>query len=118
MYLISAEGYKNAKVDFLKIRKTDKITVSMKNLHNGLGVKNMSDLVLKEIYRKYERKSLTKNETKKYKMTERGIFENYANLSENELNKKDNKKVYVRNDVITSVIIHCRGEKTRRKSNR
>ena len=51
-------------------------------------------------------------------MTERGIFENYDNLSENELNKKDNKKVYVRNDVITSVIIHCRGEKTRRKSNR
>ena len=33
MYLISAEGYKNAEVDFLKIRKTDKIWVSIKNVH-------------------------------------------------------------------------------------
>ena len=46
IYLISAERYKNTE----KIRKTDKIWVSMKNVHNGLGVKNMSDLVLKEIY--------------------------------------------------------------------
>ena len=46
IYLISAERYKNAE----KIRKADKIWVSMKNVHNGLGVKNMSDLVLKEIY--------------------------------------------------------------------
>ena len=46
IYLISAERYKNAE----KIRKIDKIWVSMKNVHNGLGVKNMSDLVLKEIY--------------------------------------------------------------------
>ena len=46
IYLISAERYKNAE----KIRKTDKIWVSMKNAHNGLGVKNMSDLVLKEMY--------------------------------------------------------------------
>ena len=43
----------------------------MKNVHDSLGVKNMSYLVLKKIYSKYERKNLTKNETKKYKMTER-----------------------------------------------
>ena len=46
----------------------------MKNVHDGLGVKNMSDLVLKEIYDKYERKNLTDNEIKKYKMTEREFF--------------------------------------------
>ena len=50
MYLISAEGYKNAGVNFLKIRKTDEIWVSMKDSGSGLGVKNISDLVLKEIY--------------------------------------------------------------------
>ena len=49
MYLISAEGYKKAKVNFLKIRKTDKILVSMKNLRNGLSVKNKSHLVLKKL---------------------------------------------------------------------
>ena len=31
----------------------------MKDVHNGLGAKNMSDLALKEIYGKYERKNLT-----------------------------------------------------------
>ena len=49
MYLISAEGYKNASVHCLKISKTDKIWVSMKDSGSGLGVKNTSDLVLKEI---------------------------------------------------------------------
>ena len=58
MDLISAERYKNAEVDFLKRRIADEIWVSMKNVHDGLGVKNMSDLVLKEIYGKYERKIL------------------------------------------------------------
>ena len=88
----------------------------MKNVHDGLGVKNMSNLVLKEIYGKYGRKNLTRNETKKYKMTEREMFVKYDNLSENELNEKDNKKVYVRNYVITSVIAEV--QKKRRKKNR
>ena len=39
--------------------------------YDGLGVKTMSDLVLREINGKYERKNATKNETKKYKVTER-----------------------------------------------
>ena len=46
----------------------------MKNVHHGLGVKDMSDLVLKEIYGKYERKHFTDNKIKKYKMTEREIY--------------------------------------------
>ena len=50
MYVITAEGYKNAGVDCLKIGKTDERQVSMKNVGAGLGVKNIFDLVLKEIY--------------------------------------------------------------------
>ena len=56
MNLISAEGYKNAKVHFLKIRKTDELWVSMKDVGNGLGVKNIFDLALKEIYDIYGKK--------------------------------------------------------------
>ena len=56
MYLISAEGYKNAGVYRLKIRKTDEIWESMKDSGEGLGVKNISDLVLKEIYGIYGKK--------------------------------------------------------------
>ena len=50
MYLISAEGYKNAGVHFLKVKKTDEILSSMKDVGRGMGVKSISDLVLKEIY--------------------------------------------------------------------
>ena len=59
MFLISVERYRNAEVDFLKIRKkTDEIWVSMKYVHDDSDSKNLSDLVLKKIYDKYERKNL------------------------------------------------------------
>ena len=66
IYLISAEGYKNAGVHILIIRKTGKIWVSMKNVHNSLGVKNISDLVLKEIYGIYKTKNLTNKQIQKW----------------------------------------------------
>ena len=52
----------------------------MKNLHNGLGVKNISYLVLKEICSIYKTKNLTNKQIEEYKMTEREIFEKYDNL--------------------------------------
>ena len=61
MYLISAKGYKNAKVDFLTITTISKIWVNMKDVGSGMGVKNISDLVLKEIYGICETKILQKN---------------------------------------------------------
>ena len=39
MYLISAEGYENANVDFLTIKITSEIWVSMKDVGSGMGVK-------------------------------------------------------------------------------
>ena len=56
-------------------------------------------------------KKLTKEEIKDYKMTEREIYEKFENLSKNELNTKSNKNVYVKNNVMTNIIKHCRGEK-------
>ena len=118
MYLISAQGYTNAKVHHLRIRKTGELWISIKDIGDGLGVKNISDLVLKEIYGIYEKK-LTKEEIKNYKMTEREIFENFDNLSNDELNTKSSKFVYVKNNVMTNIIKYCRGEKKKRnKSNR
>ena len=43
MYDISAEGYINAGVGFLKLQRTDEIWPSMKDIGSGLGVKNISD---------------------------------------------------------------------------
>ena len=42
-------------------------------------------------------------------MTEREIFEKYANLRDNELNEKSNKNVYVKNGVVTTGIKRCKG---------
>ena len=61
MYLISTEGYKNEKVDFFTITTTSEIWVSMKDVGSGMGVKNISELVLKEIYGICETKNPTKN---------------------------------------------------------
>ena len=79
MNLISAEGCKNAGIHCLKIRKTDELRVGMKKVAVGLGVKSISDLVLKEICGIYEKKELTKAETKCYKVTERESYEKYDN---------------------------------------
>ena len=50
MYLISAEGYINEAVHYLRAQKTGEIWPSIKDVGSGVGVKNMSDLVLKEIH--------------------------------------------------------------------
>ena len=65
MYLISAEGYKNADIHFLRVRKTGEIWVSMKNVHTGLVLKNIFDLVLKKIHGICETKNNTKEQIKK-----------------------------------------------------
>ena len=49
----------------------------MKGVKDGLGVKNMSDLVLKEIYSAHGKKNLTKEGIKCYKMTEREFFKTF-----------------------------------------
>ena len=104
MYLISAKEYNNANVKFLTIKGTSEIWVNMKNFRSGLGVKSISDLVLKEIYGICETKNLTKEQVNEYKMTKREIYKKFDNLSEKKLNTKNNKKVYVRNDVMTTII--------------
>ena len=74
MYLISVEGYKNANVEFLTIKMTSKIWVNMKDFWTSIGVKNTSDLVLKEIYGISETRNSTKEQVNEYKMTKREIY--------------------------------------------
>ena len=116
MYLISAEGCKNAKVGFLTIKTTGKIWVNVKDVGSGMGVKNISDSVLKEIYGICETKNPSKEQVNEYKMTKREIYKKFTNLSEKELSTQNNKNPYIRNDVMTTIIKQCSGEKKRCKS--
>ena len=95
MSLISAKGYKNAGVSYLIIKKSGELWVGIKDVGDGLGVKNISDLVLKETDGAYGKKKLTKEEIRCYKMTEREIFKKFVKISEDRLNTKSNKKVFV-----------------------
>ena len=83
----------------------------MKDVKDGVGAKNISDLVLKEIYDIYDKRKLTKEEIKCFKMTEREIYKKFTNLNEDELNIKSNKSVYVKNNIMTNIIRNCKGEK-------
>ena len=42
----------------------------------------------------------------------------YDNLTEDELNTEINKNIYTKNDLMTTVIKRCSGEKKRQKENR
>ena len=75
----------------------------MKDVGSGRGFKNIFNLVLKEIYGIFETKSLSKEQVNEYKMTERQIYKKFTNLSQEKLNTINNKKTYVKNDVMTTI---------------
>ena len=85
----------------------------MKDVKSGISIKNISDLVLKELRGVLKTKSPTKEQISEYKITGRELYEKFDNLSEEELNAKSNKIVYIRNDVMTTIIKRCRGKKKR-----
>ena len=68
MYLISAEGYKNAEDETKTVRKTGEIWVSMKDVRSGMGVKNIPDYVLKESRGVLKQKFLQKRRLAKVKV--------------------------------------------------
>ena len=53
--------------------------VSMRDVGNGLGVINISDLVLKKIYGICETKNPAKEQVNEYKMTEGEFYKNFVN---------------------------------------
>ena len=113
LYLISKEVYKNAKVYQLVIQRTGEIWASIKDVGSGMGFKNISDLGLKGIHGILKTKNPTKEQINEYKMTEREIYKKFCNLSEEKLNTKSNKNVYMKNIVMTAIIKRCRSKKKR-----
>ena len=59
-----------------------------------------------------ETKNPKKEQVNEYTMKKREIYKKFTNLSKQELNTKNNKNPYVRNDVMTIIIKQCRGYKT------
>ena len=58
-----------------------------------------------------KQKILQKNKFMNKKWQKKQIYKNLTNLSQEKLKTIDNKKNYVKNDVMTTIIKCCRGEK-------
>ena len=80
----------------------------MKDVLNGLGLKNISDKIENTMKGIFESKNLTKEQKKQYVR------------SRNEINKnlKGKKSKYCRNDIAEKVIKNCRGVKGNNKLNK
>ena len=49
-------------------------------------------------------KKILQKKVNEYKMKKRKIYKKFINLSDEELNTKNNKKTYARNDAMTTII--------------
>ena len=85
----------------------------MKDVGDWLGVKNVSDLVLKKIFGIYEKKNQQKKKLNVLKWLKEKFIKSFTNLYEDELNIKSNKSFYVKNNIMTNIIRNCKGEKRR-----
>ena len=64
------------------------------------------------------KKNPSKEQVNEHKMTKKQIYRKFTNLSQEKLNAINNKETYVKNDVMTTIIKRCIGEKKKRhKSN-
>ena len=73
---ISVEKYTNAKVCTIKVSSKKIFWVRMYDVQEGIGVKNMSDLVRKEIRSIFRTKNPTKDQIRKYKRREKELDHN------------------------------------------
>ena len=75
--------------------------MKIKDVENGLGNKNISDLLIKERQGIFETKKLTKEQKIKYVRSKFKIIKNFG----------DEKGKYARNDIMEKIIKNCRGVK-------
>ena len=102
---IRVEKYPNAKVCTIKVSSKKIFWVRMYDVQEGIGVKNMSDLVRKEIRGIFRSKNPIKDQIKKYKRREKELDHNSTATF-----------VYVRSDLMSNIIKKCIGEKKEAKT--
>ena len=100
MSFITAKWYENAKLETITVGNKELFWVKMNNIKSGLGIKNISDLVRKEILSRYDTENPTIEQIKKYKRSEAEIDtkNNYAS----------NVTKYVRSNIMERIIKNCK----------
>ena len=95
MVVITVQAYVEARVHTIKVENKKLFGVKMIDVQKGLGLKNMPDLVKKEICSIFETKNSTKEQKKKYIRTESEITKKPAD---------DSKYKYARSDIMEKII--------------
>ena len=70
MVVITVEDYSNVKVHTITVKNKELFWVKMIDVPRGLDVRNISDLLTKEIQCKFETKKLTKEQKNIYKRSQ------------------------------------------------
>ena len=102
MAVITVEKCKNAKVNTVKVGNKELFSIRMIDIQNGLGLKNMSDLVRKEIHGIFSTDKPTNKQIKAYKRSLQKLTK---------CPMDDSKIKYVRSDLIERIVKNCRGVK-------
>ena len=64
MVVITVQNYTNAEVHTMKVGNRELFWVKMIDVQNGLGIKNVSDIVRKELQGIYETKNPTEEQVR------------------------------------------------------
>ena len=99
MVEITVESYKNAGAHTITAGNRKLILVNTIDVQNGLGTKNMSDLVRRKIGGIFEKNDLTENERKRYIRSEYEITKKF-------IDNKQNK--YARSDIMRRGVKKCK----------
>ena len=102
MVAITVQAYTEARLHAIKVGNRELFWVKTIDVQKGLDLKNMSDLVRKEICGIFETKTPTEEQKKKYIRTESEITKKPA---DNSVYK------YARSDLMEKMIKSCRGVK-------
>ena len=97
---ITADNYADAGVHTKTVKNKELFRVKMIEAQNGLGLKNISDLLRKEMYGIFETKNITKEQKKKYIKTKNEIS--------NKLKNDHYNYKYVKSDLMEKVTKNCR----------
>ena len=73
MIVITVQNYNNADVHTVTVGSRELFWVKMIDVQNALGIKNISDLVRKEICGIFETQNPTKKQIRKYKLSQKEI---------------------------------------------
>ena len=89
MVVITVEAYQNARVCTITVKNKDFFWVKMKVVQDRLGIKNISDLLRKEICGRFSTKDLTEKQKMKYIRSQYQITKNFkdSNLYKSPKNK-------------------------------